>query len=361
MRTVQLLLVALVGIAALDVPTNGTLTDLTEEPNGKCYDCFKDYCGVEYKQGPDACNKCIEGFKKKFRDKGKCGDDCFTRSQERCKGAPVPGPKPPGPGQGCSSWPSFASADALKASPWGAYMTNVYGSLPTSYPFDVKSLWLLYDAEIAKAEVQAPSPTTCPAAQCDRYTLNDDYQPPKVSWIWHDYPYDALPAHQNVEVIHDQDPFGDETVGAWMLVTPGSGIYFNTGRTIVFAEHSDAYAHFNIPAGNDMNSAVSAAAAKAGYDSMQFTAHVDHVSYQCDTKNTGRPGFDYMGLEIVDVRASGKFACMHDAGGQRYIYPQSVTRGWGGNADCKCDSSLQFLNCDGVPYMRSNATARPRL
>ena len=27
----------------------------------------------------------------------------------------------------------------------------------------------------------------------------------------------------------------------------------------------------------------------------QFLAHVDHVSYgQCDTKNTGRPGFEYM-------------------------------------------------------------------
>ena len=40
-------------------------------------------------------------------------------------------------------------------------------------------------------------------------------------------------------------------------------------------------------------------AAAAGYDSVQFLAHVDHVNYQFDTKNTGRPGFDYMGLEVV--------------------------------------------------------------
>ena len=42
-----------------------------------------------------------------------------------------------------------------------------------------------------------------------------------------------------------------------------------------------------------MNSAMAAAAAAAGFDSVQFLAHVDHVSYQCDTKNTGRRGFDY--------------------------------------------------------------------
>ena len=91
---------------------------------------------------------------------------------------------------------------------------------------------------------------------------------------------------------HPAARFGDETHGAWLLYTPGSGIYFNLGRTIAFAEHEDAYDHFQISGVPDYNSAMSAAAAAQGYDSVQFLSHVDHVSYQCDTKNTGRPGFE---------------------------------------------------------------------
>ena len=72
-----------------------------------------------------------------------------------------------------------------------------------------------------------------------------------------------------------------------MMYTPGSGIYFNLGKTISFAEHSDAFSYFKITGGGDMNSQMAAAAAAAGYDSIQFLAHVDHVNYPCDTKNTG--------------------------------------------------------------------------
>ena len=61
----------------------------------------------------------------------------------------------------------------------------------------------------------------------------------------------------------------------WLIYAPGSGIYFNLGVTISFAEHQDAYTHFNIAGGQDMNEALSKAAAAAGYDSIQFLAHVD--------------------------------------------------------------------------------------
>ena len=46
-----------------------------------------------------------------------------------------------------------------------------------------------------------------------------------------------------------------------------------------------------------------------GFDSLQFTAHVDHVNYQCDSHNTGKGGFDYMGFEIVGVKLVGTYAC----------------------------------------------------
>ena len=126
--------------------------------------------------------------------------------------------------------------------------------------------------------------------------------------------------------------------------TPGSGLYFNLGTTIAFAEHQDAYSHFQVAGGQDMNEAMSKAAAAAGYDSVQFLAHVDHVNYQCDTKNTGRVGFDYMGLEVVAVKLTGTYPC-----GTANGAPPTIRRGWGGSSACKCDPKKQFLNCEGVP------------
>ena len=158
--------------------------------------------------------------------------------------AHAPGPQP------APSWPVFASAAALKADPWAAYYTAVYGGLPDTFPLDVSSNWMLHDGALVKAKVtSAPQASTCPAKVKDRYTTNDMYQPPLVSWIWHMYPYAALPANSWHEVIHEADPFGDEHFGMWLMYAPGSGIYFNLGNTISFAEHADAYAHFNIAGG----------------------------------------------------------------------------------------------------------------
>jgi hypothetical protein len=100
----------------------------------------------------------------------------------------------------------------------------------------------------------------------------------------------------------------------WLIYAPGAGIYFDTGVTISFAEHQDAYTHFNVPSGSNMNEAMSKAAAAAGYDSVQFLAHVDHVNYQCDTYNTKRPGFDYSAPNNSNsAAASGRFPRTDDA------------------------------------------------
>ena len=111
---------------------------------------------------------------------------------------PAPHSHAPQPG---GAWPTFQSAQDLGASPWGAYYTAVYGGLPTSYPLYVGSNWLLHDGALIKAKVpDVPAATTCPSKQLDRYTTNNMYQPPLVSWIWHAYPYSALAANSWVEV-----------------------------------------------------------------------------------------------------------------------------------------------------------------
>merc|ERR1711939_666476 len=121
--------------------------------------------------------------------------------------------------------------------------------------------------------------------------------------------------HENTwqEVIHEADPFGDEHYGAWLIYAPGSGIYFYMGRTISFAEHADAYNHFGVNSG-DFNEELAKAAAATGFDSVQFLAHVDHVSYECDTHNTGHAGLDYMAIEIVAAKLVGTYACTTEAG-----------------------------------------------
>ena len=131
------------------------------------------------------------------------------------------------------------------------------------------------------------------------------------------------------------------------MFTPGSGIYFDTGRTIHFNVHQDAYNYFGVTGGGALlNENMCKKAASAGYDSIQFVRWYDHVNYPCDTFNTGRPGLAYMGVEIVATRLVGTYTCTTSAGA-----PNNIRAGWLASRVCNCDNSYQFLNCDGVPRL----------
>lgn len=246
----------------------------------------------------------------------------------------------------CSGFPVFGSAADLAKSPWGAYYKLVYGTIPNDgYPVDTGQTWMLYQDAIVAAKVLLTAANVCPRKGCDLYTEGDFYQPPSVSWIWHPYPYHVIAAHTWAEVLHKQDPFGDEAAGCWFIYAPGSGIWFSMGKTISFPEHQDAYTHFNVPRGTkDPNSAMSRLAARQDYDSVQFSAHVDPVNYKCDTKNTGRAGFAYMGFEIVGVKLVGAYSCGSSQGA-----PDVIRKGWAHSNKCVCNNKHEFLNCDGVP------------
>lgn len=207
---------------------------------------------------------------------------------------------------------------------------------------------MVYSVELLSAKVtDAPASVgTCPKANPplgQRYDVNNMYAPPFLSWIWHPYPYQQMAANEFVEVMHRADPFGDEHYGSWLMYAPGSGIYFNLGKTIAFPEHQDAYTHFAIHSG-DYNEELSKACASQGYDSIQFLAHVDHANYQCDTQNSGNAGLDYMGLEVLACKLAGTYACSAAAGA-----PSVIRAGWQGSKPCACDNKNGYLNCDGVP------------
>jgi hypothetical protein len=165
------------------------------------------------------------------------------------------------------------------------------------------------------------------------------YSPPRTNWIWHAPPYSELVGRGGwVEVFHLADPFGDEHHGLWFLYAKGSGFWYKLGKTITFGDHDEAYAHFNVPSNVDRNEAMSLAAAQAGYDTVQFIAHRDHVNYPC-TKSKESPG-DFMNIEIVAVKLVGTYACGSKSGGTESYF----SSGWH-SKPCTCDNKLKISNC----------------
>ena len=255
--------------------------------------------------------------------------------------------------QGCekddSGWCSFKSLGDFMLNPWCDYFCNVYGEAPDRFPVSISdSFAMIYDKVADELDVkQRDKVGTCPkkgAKKGEHYGSNNKYQPKHTSWIWDPPPYSAVKKDKWVEVLHEKDPFGDEKHGCWMLKAKGSGIWFNIGKTISFAEHSEAYKHFGVSQGGDMNVKLAKAAADKGYDSIQFTAHHDHTNYPCD-EDAGVP---YMNIEIVGVKLSGASACCAPSHPKPYESP-SFRSGLKADRECTCDTSQEHLNCAGVP------------
>jgi len=247
---------------------------------------------------------------------------------------------------------------------WGCYSRKIYGA----EHFTSRPSWLIfgYDEALHPCGISTSSPN-CPESEGVWYQHGYLYRPPKTTFIWRKPPYAKLPSHSWQEVMHQADPFGDEHYGAWFIYSPGSGIFFNLGDTIAFDEHWDAYDYFKVgdqkkckgiespkesshqseaKSSCDWNEEMCKLARKKGFESVQFLKHVDHVNYQCDTKNTGTAGLQYMGLEIVAAKLVGKYACATSIGA-----PPSVRSGWEASKACRCDNKKQFLNCQGVATM----------
>jgi len=247
---------------------------------------------------------------------------------------------------------------------WSTYFQSVYGELPSTFPLDVKDFWMLYDNALTTALTAAavtmgnvtsnaipPVVGKCPGRNPPHglhYQLNNAYSPANTSWIWQPYPWFPFEKNTWVEVMHEKDPFGDEHFGAWFVQAKGSGIYLNTGNTIFFDTHDNAYDYFGVKKG-DKNEEMSKKAAAAGYDTVQFMKHQDDVNYPCDPKDH----LLYMNFEIVGVKMVGTYACGSQSG-------TGVLRtGWEASKPCTCVNTQSFTNCKGVPTQSSNSTLHP--
>ena len=259
----------------------------------------------------------------------------------------------------------FADADALRGdSTWSDYFDAVYGIDTMTFPFSMLPLNFFYVHMLpasVKLDVRAqdiahnsllPKDGKGPLVAGDLYRLWGGDKPADVSDldIWRciypvGQPLDqhglgrgdinfelghGFPSGAKIEVMHRRgDPAG---AVMWFYYAAGSGIYFSLGRTVVFADHSDAARAWGVLDENDLVALANAAIAR-GYDSVQYTHRKESI-YK---------------FEIVAVRLDGQGGCFAAAAAK------SFSRGWGGTEACFCARGDE-LRCLSEDDVRFNAT-----
>jgi hypothetical protein len=236
--------------------------------------------------------------------------------------------------------PVFETLQELENSPWKEYFLKVYNELPpeSDFPIRIGDFSILYD----EAPIDKPRYVRwigqCPMFENELYSnmsLTND--PPGTTWVYHPPPF--KPLEGLVEVTHCADSFITtyETKGMWMYSAPGSGVYYDLGRTIAFNEHKDAVAHFlnrkckdfsllhgYIECIDDFSDLITEAS--KNYDSIQFLAHGD---MRCG--NTA--------VEIMSLKNVGDYPCGNKSGKGLF------RSGWKGSRECVCDTTKLCLNC----------------
>lgn len=232
--------------------------------------------------------------------------------------------------------PRLETLEELRRSEWYGYLCDVYRCnvwTTEDLPVDMSTFQFLYFSKIP-ASVRVPRNTRayrgCPQVENQLYTdMPGPHNPPDSLYIYKPPPYPALAPHTWVEVAHCIQE--TEAVGCWFYYLPGTGIYFNLGKTIAFADHRDAALFFlgeqcpDTECSADIFTKMFTEAKNQGFDSVQFLRHDD---MRCG--NTA--------VEIVHVRGRGSDTCCGDASAFR--------TGWKAKyPSCHCDSTLACLNC----------------
>ena len=251
-------------------------------------------------------------------------------------------------------WPVFASASELVASPWCTYFKGIYGEIPNShFPICIGDFRFVYKNVMAAIKLNAPKAIpSCPSTPTDaqEYSYHAPHALPSVNAIYHSRGTccGAAPAHTWIEVTHSAVP-GDEKCGSWFYRATGTGIWFYTGNTISFPDHTDCVAKLGqVKTGTCTtgDEQMSHAAALKGYDSIQFLNHDDTgTNDQCCKAAGGGAPTQPCRIEVVATKLAGRYACTDTAHGA------SLRAGWQASRPCQCVEGLNngYINCKGVP------------
>ena len=265
--------------------------------------------------------------------------------------------------------PIFDSAEQLESNPiWSSYFRHVYGELPSnsSFPLDVSDFQILYEKHLPHGHLETlatwhgdSKESGCPHSPLQIYRHMSVIDAPRTAYVWHppqlsaaaeesdafkwaqkaghadvDFwkkwgNYVSHPENSNVEVTHCTGRVVSrcEQYSTWMYAQRGSGIFYNVGHTMAFDDHADAVQYF-LP-GNRCKwghceheyQQLFAAAAKEGYDTLQFT----HV------------GDQLCGLTSIEIVAT--------SGNGTQICDLEYSSGWNGGKPCTCRPGKKCVNC----------------
>jgi len=292
----------------------------------------------------------------------------LSRSELSCRqdlSAPIKANSPGGSLQvRCSDelqhgWPRFDTRAELEDSEgWRDYFIDVYGEVPAAgYPICTFDLWRVNGTAYSEGGITAhqliidqPQPGMYFWTEGDylEWNLNEEWEGSGFDlsgadmdwysgvWIFHSYRKRAY-ADDNtwVEVTHTAGGATGESTGMWLFYAPGSGIWFNTGKTRVFSTHE--LASYELCGHNcstfidgSCDDKIAQCGRDHGLDSIQFefTMAYSDVYY-----------------EMIATQFVGAYACGTEDGGNLSL--SSWRSGWQASQACNCDNDVEGgrLNC----------------
>ena len=240
----------------------------------------------------------------------------------------------------------FKNMSDVKSSDWYDYFKCIYtdNQLQEKLPFSVNDLWVIQTKFLPESLKELKQNiSSSPKSLHDLFTKWDPhvdavesvfyiYQYNSLPPTWANSPPDphfklkkGMPSNSWVEIERGPDLIGGYT---WFYYMPGTGNWFDLGKTIVFNDHRQAFSmaakegvKFSDPVnGGDADQLLLAEYfISKGYDTIQFTQRAEGI-------------FKYEIFNLKNKQLKDAGACI----------PGIKTRG---NLPCDCSSSLKYLNC----------------
>jgi hypothetical protein len=250
----------------------------------------------------------------------------------------------------CSStedygWPRFETMEELASNEkWASYFNSVYGALPETYPVCVFDMEVLNRTAYVAAGLNGTRKIVTNTSTLQDGDLFVSMGVPGTYQIYHSA-WKPIPNDTWVEVTHTVYP--TEVQGMWVWRTRGSGIFYNTGNTLVFSTpaeqrkiHAEAIEFLSANCSKKPSSfwpqlesdVFGFCAREKGYDSIQFEPQQGEVPVGT---------FGLSGLtEIVLVNLNGDLNCGTDSPSDT-----SLRMGWRANERCACVNKAIAPSC----------------
>lgn len=259
-------------------------------------------------------------------------------------------------------WPRFNDKADLKGNrEWGKYISSIYGELPEEgYPICTYNLAfidpVLFEAaglhrKINRCSEDLPS-VPCPAfivgsndgtrPECLEEGLLFDVPAYAGASIFNARNFLPVPSNAWVEVVHKAVP-NEEQGSFWMYRATGSGIWYNTRKTLVLKNHEEGQDWMEANGGKRSKGyrEVLALAHVLGHKSVQYTRHADR---NCGARFGAELGQEHQqdqrawAIELVDLNPAimGLLPC----GGEKQEGVNLFRVGWRATRHCHCRNDV---------------------